>query len=49
MVIYLSPLVAIVGLLMYALCEKPKTLKIAEIMFFCGLLATLLQGPKLLP
>lgn len=42
MIIYLSLLVALVGLLMYVLC-KEKLSEIGHIMFFCGLLAFLLQ------
>jgi len=44
MIIYLSPLAAIVGLLMYALSTNPKVIRIGEIMFFCGLLAFLMGG-----
>jgi Na+/phosphate symporter len=43
MIIYLSLLVALVGLLMYALCVNPKLAEIGRIMFGCGLLAFLLD------
>jgi hypothetical protein len=42
MIIYLSLLVALVGVLMYALCVNAKLGEIGRIMFFCGLLAFLL-------
>jgi hypothetical protein len=42
MLIYLSALVALVGLVWYFIAEKPKPLEIARIMFFCGLLAFLI-------
>ena len=51
MVIYLDLLVALVGLLVYVLCNTPGTAKIAElgrISFFAGLLAFLLSGAHLL-
>jgi Na+/phosphate symporter len=41
MIIYLSPLVALIGLLMYGFASNPKLVRIGEIMFACGLLATL--------
>lgn len=46
-VVVLSFLVLVIGLLMYTLSEKPKVMKIGEIMFFVGLLAFLLTwvGP----
>lgn len=43
MVIYLSLLVALIGVLMYALLDAPKLAEIGRIAFFCGLLAFLLQ------
>jgi Na+/phosphate symporter len=43
MVIYLSLLVALIGVLMYALCVNPKLQEIGRISFFCGLLAFLLM------
>jgi hypothetical protein len=49
MVIYLSLLVAIIGVLMYALCVNPKLQEIGRLSFACGLLAFLLRvaGPML--
>ena len=44
MEIYFSLLVALVGVLMYALCVNPKLQEIGRIMFFAGLLAFLLAG-----
>jgi hypothetical protein len=44
MIIYLSLLVALVGVLMYALCVNPKLQEIGRIAFFAGLLAFLLVG-----
>jgi hypothetical protein len=43
MEIYLSLLVALVGLLMYALSANPKLAEIGRISFFAGLLAFLIQ------
>jgi Na+/phosphate symporter len=47
MIIYLSLLVALIGVLMYALCVNPKLAEIGRLMFFAGLLAFLLlvNGP----
>ncbi len=42
MIIVFSLLIAIIGLLMYALCSNGKLQEIGRIMFFCGLLAWLL-------
>jgi hypothetical protein len=42
MVILLPLLVALVGILMYALSANPKLVEIGRIMFFAGLLAFLL-------
>ena len=42
MIIGLTLLVAIVGVLMYALCVNPKLAEVGRIMFFAGLLAFLL-------
>lgn len=42
MIIYFSLLVALIGVLMYALCAQPKLGEIGRIMFFCGLLAFLI-------
>jgi Na+/phosphate symporter len=41
MIIYLTLLVALIGVLMYALAANPKLQEIGRIMFFCGLLAFL--------
>jgi hypothetical protein len=43
MYIYFSLLIGLVGLLMYALVVNPKLAEIGRLMFFCGLLAFLLQ------
>lgn len=48
MVIGLTLLVALVGVLMYALCSNPKLADIGRIMFACGLLAFLLVGARIL-
>jgi hypothetical protein len=42
MIILLPLLVALVGVLMYALSANPKLVEIGRIMFFAGLLAFLL-------
>jgi len=47
MIVYLPVLVALIGVLMYALCVNPKLAETGRIMFFCGLLAFLLQGEQL--
>jgi len=43
MIVFISVLVAIVGVLMYALSTKPKLQEIGRIAFFCGLLTFLLR------
>lgn len=43
MIIYLSLLVAIIGVLIYALSTNGKVAEIGRIMFGCGLLAFLLD------
>lgn len=43
MILYLSLLVALIGVLMYALCVNPKLAEIGRLMFACGLLAFLLN------
>lgn len=49
MTIWLSLLVALVGVLMYALCANPKLQRIGEMSYFAGLLAFLLQvSPKVI-
>jgi hypothetical protein len=45
MIIYLSLLVSLVGLIMYALSANPKVNAIGFAMFQCGLLAFLLIIP----
>lgn len=45
MTIYFSLLVALVGMLTYALSSNPKVQEIGQIAFFCGLLAFLLGMP----
>ncbi len=49
MEIYLSLLVALVGVHMYALCVNPKLQEIGRLAFACGLLAFLIRfsGPLL--
>jgi len=44
MIVYLSVLFALVGLLMYVLCEKPKLVEIGRLLLFAGVLAFLLTG-----
>ena len=44
MFIYFLLLVAIIGVLMYALCVNPKLQEIGRISYFAGLLAFLLTG-----
>jgi len=48
MIIALSLLVALVGVLMFALSANPKLVRIGEIMFACGLLAFLLNVREVL-
>jgi len=47
MIIGLTLLVALVGVLMYALSSNPKLNEIGRLMFFAGLLAFLLVGARL--
>jgi hypothetical protein len=49
MTVYLgfAAVVAIVGVIMYVLCANGKLVEIGRIMFWTGLLAFLLQSPKL--
>jgi hypothetical protein len=42
MIVYLSLLVAVIGILMYALCVSPKLQELGRLSFACGLLAFLL-------
>ncbi len=46
MIVGLDALVLIVGLLMYALSANPKLVEIGRTMFWCGLLALLLSGER---
>lgn len=43
MLIYLSLLVALLGLLVYILADKPKPVELGRLAFACGLLAFLLK------
>lgn len=43
MIIYLSLLIALVGVVMYFIATKPQAVEVGRIMFFVGLLAFLLQ------
>jgi Na+/phosphate symporter len=43
MVIAVQLLIALVGILMYALCANPKLAEIGRILFFVGMLAFLLN------
>jgi hypothetical protein len=44
MIIYLTLLVAVIGLLIYVTSKDGKLQEIGRIMFFCGLLAFLFTG-----
>jgi hypothetical protein len=44
MQIYFSLLIALIGVLMYALCANPKLVEIGRLAYFAGLLAFLLNG-----
>lgn len=49
MIILLSLLVALIGLLMYALAANPKLVELGRICFFAGMLAFLLRvSPEML-
>lgn len=48
MIVYLPVFVALIGVLMYALCSNPKLAECGRIMFAAGLLAFLLRGDALL-
>lgn len=48
MIILLSVLVAIGGMLVYALAANPKTVELGRIAFFAGLLACLLHADELI-
>ena len=43
MIIALPMLVALIGVLMYALCANPKLVEIGRIMFWTGMLAFLMR------
>jgi len=43
MIIYIPLLVAILGVLLYALAANPKLQELGRIMFFCGLFVFLLE------
>lgn len=46
MIILVPLLIALIGLLLWILASNPKYAELGRIMFFCGLLATLLKtGP----
>ena len=47
MIIYLPLLIALIGVLMYALCVNPKLAEIGRLMFAVGLLAFLLHADAL--
>lgn len=44
---YFSVLVALLGVLMFALCSNPKLVRIGEILFACGILAFLFAFPHM--
>lgn len=46
MVVLLPLLIAVVGVLVYALASNPKVQEMGRIAFFCGLLAFLLAGAQ---
>ncbi len=48
MIVGLDFAVLLIGLLMYALCVNLKLAEIGRTMFWCGLLALLLNGDKVL-
>lgn len=48
MIVYLPLFVALIGVLMFALCTNPKLSEIGRIMFWTGLLAFLLHSDALL-
>ena len=45
MIVYLPLLIALIGVLMYALCTNGKLVEIGRIMFWTGLLAFLIAAP----
>lgn len=44
MLIYLPELICVIGLVVYALATNPKASECGRLMFWTGLLATLLNG-----
>ena len=49
MIVFLSLIIAVIGLLIYALSSNAKVAELGRIAFFAGLLAWLLTGaPKML-
>lgn len=48
MILSIAALVALAGLLMYALCTNGKLAEIGRIMFFCGLFVLVNNGEKIL-
>lgn len=44
MIALLAVVIAVIGLLMYAWAGNPKLQEVGRIMFFCGLLAFLLEA-----
>lgn len=44
MIVYLSLLVALIGLVMYFIAGNPKVARCGEMMFFAGMLAFLMRG-----
>jgi hypothetical protein len=47
MIIYLSLLICVIGLLMYALASNPKLVEVGRMMFWVGLLCFLLGDAAL--
>lgn len=43
--VWMAPLIAAIGLMVYAVSSSPRWQRIGEICFFCGLLASLLAFP----
>lgn len=46
MTVFLSLLVAVIGVLIYALASNPKVVEMGRIAYFAGLLAFLLQADQ---
>lgn len=47
MLVYFSLLVAIIGVVMFAIAANPKVVRIGEILFFCGTLVFLFDFPHI--